>query len=201
MNYLAHLYLAERSGTSAAGNFLGDFVKGRPEDRYSSELAVGIRLHRRIDTLTDAHPGVRHARRLMPRPHRRYAGILLDMWFDHVLAREWPRWHPTPLPAFAAASASRIADAWPATDAPFPASQLDNLAGLLCSYRRAAGIERGLRRIGARLRRAQALERALPALLHHDALLAGIFEQVLIDVVTRVRTEATALRAAATDAV
>jgi len=195
MNYLAHLYLAERSGTSPVGNLLGDFIKGHPEGRFTSETVVGIRLHRRVDTVTDMHPAVRAARGLLPRPYRRYAGILLDVWFDHILARQWPRWYPMPLPEFARASAARISAAWPRAGAPFPADRLSDLPELLCSYRAPAGIVRALARIGTRLRHAPRLNAALPALQRQDAVLVQAFDTLLPELIGFTRREAPRLRA------
>ncbi|MDZ7749814.1 MAG: ACP phosphodiesterase [Halofilum sp. (in: g-proteobacteria)] len=89
MNYLAHLCLSDGSPDSILGNFLGDFVKGRPEGRYTNAVVRGIRLHRAVDTYTDAHPAVCRAVARVDASRRRYAGIAVDMAFDHFLARQW----------------------------------------------------------------------------------------------------------------
>ncbi len=89
MNHLAHLLLADSSDEGVLGNFLGDFVKGRPEYRYPPTVVRGIRLHRRIDCFTDRHAAVRRAVKRLPPAHRRIAGITVDMAFDHFLARDW----------------------------------------------------------------------------------------------------------------
>ena len=89
MNYLAHLLLAGDAPEAILGNFLGDFVKGRPEGRYPPAVVAGIRMHRHVDTYTDGHPRVcRAVERIRPE-RRRYAGIAVDMAFDHFLARDW----------------------------------------------------------------------------------------------------------------
>jgi len=89
VNYLAHLALADGSPESILGNFLGDFAKGRPEGRYVPAVVRGIRLHRSVDGFTDAHPVVRRAIGRLPAAHRRFAGIAIDMAFDHFLAARW----------------------------------------------------------------------------------------------------------------
>lgn len=91
MNHLAHLALADGSPESILGNFLGDFAKGRPEGRFAPAVARGIRLHRSVDGFTDAHPVVRRAIGRLPAAHRRFAGIAIDMAFDHFLAARWER--------------------------------------------------------------------------------------------------------------
>jgi len=89
LNYLGHLLLADGTPESILGNFLGDFVKGHPEGRYPDAVVEGIRLHRRIDVFTDEHPCVRRAMDRIDDSRRRYAGIAVDMAFDHFLARDW----------------------------------------------------------------------------------------------------------------
>lgn len=89
MNYLAHVALCDGSSDAIVGNFLGDFVKGRPEGRYPPPVVAGIRLHRRLDIFTDNHPVVRRAVERIPRCRRRFAWIAIDMAFDHFLARSW----------------------------------------------------------------------------------------------------------------
>ena len=79
------------------GGMLGDFVRGTPDPALPGGVIAGIRLHRAIDVYTDAHPQVLAAKALLQPPYRRYAGILLDMWFDHCLARDFARWSELPL--------------------------------------------------------------------------------------------------------
>lgn len=94
VNYLAHLALADGSPESILGNFLGDFAKGRPEGRFPPAVVRGIRLHRSVDAFTDAHPVVRRAIGRLPSAHRRFAGIAIDMAFDHFLAARWEHGAP-----------------------------------------------------------------------------------------------------------
>ncbi|MCC2617097.1 ACP phosphodiesterase [Aestuariibacter halophilus] len=89
MNYLAHLHLAAVSGSDLVGNFLGDFVKGSQLDAFPVEIQHGIRLHRAIDSFTDRHPQVRNTMGGFKPPLRRVAGIVLDVYFDHLLLRHW----------------------------------------------------------------------------------------------------------------
>lgn len=88
MNFLAHGWLA-RGGTDdfLYGNLIADGVKGKDLDAWAAEVARGIRHHRRVDAYVDAHPVVRGARARAPSPQRRYAGIALDLLWDHFLAR------------------------------------------------------------------------------------------------------------------
>lgn len=94
MNFLAHLHLALLANSSFLGNLMADFVRGTPEEQYSAPVAAGIRLHRRIDTLTDSHPLVREARQLFRPEYRRYAPITLDVVWDHFLSLHWSQFEP-----------------------------------------------------------------------------------------------------------
>ena len=100
MNYLAHLFLSRESGDAVIGGLLGDFVKGAAVDSYAPEIRAAIVLHRRIDRYTDAHAVVRESRSLISVPRRRFAGIMVDVFYDHFLVRHWNRFSDVPLAVF-----------------------------------------------------------------------------------------------------
>lgn len=98
MNFLAHLYLAEETPDSRLGNLLGDFVKGRPwDDRFSKPLWQGIMEHRHVDAFTDSHPVWQQSRGLLPSNLRRFAGIIIDIFYDYFLSKHWDRFSDFPL--------------------------------------------------------------------------------------------------------
>ena len=92
MNLLAHAWLAGRDEAHLIGNFIGDFIKGdpaHPRHNLLPGVIEGIRMHRAIDTFTDAHPDVAAVRNLLrPRCHK-YAGVAVDVFFDHFLATQF----------------------------------------------------------------------------------------------------------------
>lgn len=89
MNFLAHAWLARRgSDEFLYGNLIADGVKGSDLGAWSQAVASGIRHHRRVDSWVDAHPRVLAAKQRAPRGQRRYAGIALDLVWDHFLARQ-----------------------------------------------------------------------------------------------------------------
>ncbi|MDG1580196.1 ACP phosphodiesterase [Pseudomonas sp. GOM6] len=100
MNYLAHLHLGGPAPAQLLGSLYGDFVKGRLDGRFPAQVEAAIRLHRRIDAFTDQHPLVERARARFPRERRRTSGILLDLFFDHCLARDWTDYAHEPLSLF-----------------------------------------------------------------------------------------------------
>jgi acyl carrier protein phosphodiesterase len=89
LNYLAHIYLSGADDDLLLGNFIGDFVKGHDWEKYPERVGQGIQLHRFIDTYTDAHPECAALRTTLHPLVGKYAGVALDMLFDHFLAQDW----------------------------------------------------------------------------------------------------------------
>ena len=100
MNYLAHLHLGGQLPAQLLGSLYGDFVKGRLQGQYSPQIEAAIQLHRSIDRFTDSHPLVGQALSRFTLTRRRYAGIVLDVFFDHCLARDWAQYADQPLERF-----------------------------------------------------------------------------------------------------
>lgn len=103
MNYLGHLLLSHATPDAITGAMLGDFVKGEVSGQWGRQVQAAILLHRDIDRYTDRHPAVIAGRALISTERRRFGGIMVDVFFDHFLARDWPRYHHRPLPEFTAA--------------------------------------------------------------------------------------------------
>jgi acyl carrier protein phosphodiesterase len=103
MNYLAHLYLAEDSPEVLLGNFLGDFVTGQDLQHFSAGIQWGIRCHQKIDAFTDTHPIFRVSKHRIPLERRRFAGIMIDIFYDHFLARDWEQYGKQSLSQFSLA--------------------------------------------------------------------------------------------------
>jgi acyl carrier protein phosphodiesterase len=170
MNHLAHIFLAGAQADAQLGGLLGDFWRGAPDPEWPPTLRAGVELHRKIDVYTDSHPIVAEARRLFDAPLRRYAGILLDMYFDHVLARDWAQFSSTPLATLSA----RTLDLVVANATRLPPDLMRfadymRLHGLFASYARRATIEQALGGISRRLRRANPVADAGPALWQRHA--------------------------------
>lgn len=89
MNWLAHLRLAPPSPLLRLGNLCGDFVAGVDLSSLHPDLQRGVAMHRAIDRFVDAHPVVGRARQRLGPARRRFAGVLVDVFFDHFLARDW----------------------------------------------------------------------------------------------------------------
>ncbi len=100
MNFLAHLYLSGDNVDVRLGNFIGDHVKGSLLGRYPDGVQKGIFLHRAIDFYTDTHPATFEVRQLFREGYRKYSGVVVDVFFDHFLARYWGTFSPYPLKGF-----------------------------------------------------------------------------------------------------
>ena len=103
LNFLAHFHLAQPTDGSRIGALLGDFIRGTPESlRTQLPLKVidGIILHRAIDRFTDSHKIFLQSKELLSRPRRRFAGIIIDIYFDHFLAGLWSEFSEVSLPDF-----------------------------------------------------------------------------------------------------
>ncbi|CAE6900003.1 Acyl carrier protein phosphodiesterase [Pseudomonas marincola] len=100
MNYLAHLHLGGNAPAQLLGSLYGDFVKGPLTGKFAPDIEAAIRLHRRIDVFTDSHPLQLQACARFSLTRRRYAGIVLDVFFDHCLAQRWADYASEPLDRF-----------------------------------------------------------------------------------------------------
>lgn len=89
MNFLAHIFLSGDSDLLKIGNFMADGIRGNQFDTYPLEVQKGIFLHRAIDTFTDAHPIFRESTKKLHARYHHYAGVIVDVFYDHFLAKNW----------------------------------------------------------------------------------------------------------------
>lgn len=89
MNFLAHIYLSGDNDLIKIGNFMADGIRGKHFDNYPIEIQKGITLHRSIDTFTDAHPIFRQSTKRLHENYHHYAGVIVDVFYDHFLAKNW----------------------------------------------------------------------------------------------------------------
>lgn len=101
MNYLAHLYLSPSDDESQLGNLLGDFVKNKVEFIAYDKIYQGIRFHQKIDRFTDSHDIFLKSRQRISEKNRKYAGVMVDIFYDHFLAKDWKTYSPITLESFA----------------------------------------------------------------------------------------------------
>lgn len=97
MNYLAHIYLSNENEGITIGNFIADGIKGKKYIKYPKEIQKGILLHRGIDSFTDFHPTVRKSTKRLHENYGHYSGVIVDILYDHFLAKNWKNYHSQPL--------------------------------------------------------------------------------------------------------
>lgn len=153
MNWLAHLLLSEPAPEFRLGSLLPDMMPLSALSELSPEFQRGIARHLRVDVFTDSHPVFRRSVARFQTPWRRFAGILTDVFYDHVLARCWGEFASQPLPEFAAEIYNSLESCWDVT----PPNLRERLRHMcdedwLCTYAELDGIAYALGRLGGRLR-------------------------------------------------
>ena len=153
MNFLAHLLLAGPDPELLVGNLMGDFVKGRLEDRFPPGITRGIEMHRRIDTFAGNNDIFRQSKRRIDPVFGHYRGVLVDLFYDHCLALSWEVYSPVPFATFlsnAHAAARTYERVLPERLRSLVPIIFDDL---LPSYVALAGIDRALVRMSRRVAR------------------------------------------------
>tara|TARA_B110000046_G_scaffold24024_1_gene23135 strand:+ start:5396 stop:5992 length:597 start_codon:yes stop_codon:yes gene_type:complete len=97
MNFLAHLYLSHNDINIMIGNFIADHIRGNNYEGFSKEIQQGILLHREIDTFTDTHKIVRKSKRRLHERYGHYDGVIIDIFYDYFLAKNWSEYSAIPL--------------------------------------------------------------------------------------------------------
>ncbi|MFQ3182134.1 MAG: acyl carrier protein phosphodiesterase [Polaribacter sp.] len=100
MNFLSHLYLSQNNTNLMIGNFIADHIRGNNYEHFSREIQQGILLHREIDTFTDAHKLVRKSKRRLHARYRHYDGVIIDIFYDYFLAKNWAAYSEIPLEVY-----------------------------------------------------------------------------------------------------
>jgi acyl carrier protein phosphodiesterase len=101
MNFLAHIYLSGDNDLLKIGNFMADGIRGNDYLNFPEEIKKGIILHRHIDTFTDAHPVYRKSKHRLHEKYGHYSGVIMDILYDHFLAKNWSRYSDEKLVHFA----------------------------------------------------------------------------------------------------
>lgn len=172
MNWLAHLYLSEPTAEYRLGNLLPDFARPSEFGPLPPEIMAGVECHGMIDSFTDSHPVFRRSVNRIPAPHRRFGGIIIDVFYDHLLTANWPNFSPVPLQEFVSAFYQALPqfDAILSPEISLRFRQMRE-ADILNSYQTLDGVETALARIARRLQKKFPLELAVAGLRsNYDSL-------------------------------
>lgn len=100
MNFLAHIYLSGGDDLVTIGNFMADGIKGKKYLKYQEGIQKGILIHRWIDSYTDSHPITKLSTKRLHAKYGHYSGVIVDILYDHFLAKNWHQYHEQPLEAY-----------------------------------------------------------------------------------------------------
>lgn len=153
MNFLAHALLAGDDPALIVGGVVGDWIKGNLPAGLPDDLARGVALHRAIDHHAETQTAFCRSRARVSAERRRYAGVLVDVFYDHLLARDWLSFHQQPLQKYCAEVYRLIAARLPDLPAAaHPALRMMAREDWLSSYARIEGIAAILARMSRRAR-------------------------------------------------
>jgi acyl carrier protein phosphodiesterase len=167
MNYLFHLFLSGDDPEILTGNFMGDFVKGPLGDAYPPRLRQGIELHRRIDSFARDQDHFNRSRLRIDPSFGLYRGILVDLYYDHFLARSWSTWSQEPLEDYLTRVRKMVESYRPHLPERLREIVPIIFEDLLPSYREPAGVGRALERMSSRIKRANPLAAGGAELTRH----------------------------------
>jgi acyl carrier protein phosphodiesterase len=171
MNHLAHLFLSDPTPECRLGALMGDYVKGRLDERYPPEIRRGLQQHRLLDRFAESNRHFRRSRQRLCPTFRHCRGIMVDVVYDHFLARNWEDYSSTRLENFAASIYQLLEEQQsilpPDLRKTFPRMVA---ADWLVACREIDTLDVVLRRLAARLSRPTPLEKGLEELLrnYHD---------------------------------
>jgi acyl carrier protein phosphodiesterase len=100
MNFLAHAYLSGGDDQIMIGNFIADAVKGNAFNKFPESIQQGIMLHRMIDEYTDNHETFRSSKKRLQGKYDKFSGVIVDIYYDHFLARDWSNYSGETLESF-----------------------------------------------------------------------------------------------------
>ncbi|WP_445455129.1 acyl carrier protein phosphodiesterase [Flavobacterium sp. HNIBRBA15423] len=100
MNFLAHIYLSGDNDLIKIGNFMADGIKGDNYNDFPKDIKKGILLHRAIDSFTDTHPIFRKSKHRLHEKYGHYSGVIMDIFYDHFLAKNWNNYSSIPLDTY-----------------------------------------------------------------------------------------------------
>ncbi|MEN2401279.1 ACP phosphodiesterase [Flavobacterium sp. MC2016-06] len=100
MNFLAHIYLSGENDLIKIGNFMADGIRGKQFEHFPEDVQKGILLHRFIDTYTDSHDIFRQSTKRLHDKYHHYAGVIVDILYDHYLAKNWTKYSDEKLESF-----------------------------------------------------------------------------------------------------
>jgi len=182
LNWLAHVFLSPPNVEFQLGNLLADIVRRNQRQGLPEDFVRGALRHHAIDVFTDAHPIVKRSRARLSETHRRFSGVIMDVFYDYLLATHWSEYSTITLDSFTTkfySEAAAIKIALP-DDAQHVLTRIIQ-HDLLGQYRNVDGVKQSLRRLSMRLHarwgREFQLDSSVVELIEHEDELAADFAE------------------------
>jgi len=176
MNFIAHLVLSPKEKNLLAGNIAADFLRGFKQKRNSDPIRSGITMHQFVDQYTDTHPTVKNSKDRLKDQFHLLSGILIDVFYDHFLARNFEHISNMSLQEFCGyiykTLEENISELPPGLQRFLPVMICENV---LYSYREIEGVEQALIRINRRIKIKISTGSAIAALREHYDFLENDF--------------------------
>jgi acyl carrier protein phosphodiesterase len=182
VNYLAHAYFSNGNEGLLLGNFIADHLRGNHFEHFSKDIQKGIYLHRKIDQFTDEHPAFKQSKRIFYNGFERYSGVLVDIYFDHLLARDFSRYAKISLKEFTAKVYSVYQNnktILPEHSSKFLSYVMTN--NIYVAYSKIEGIEKVLFHLSHRIKHGVMLNTSIPLFLSHEREMQDHFEIFMKD--------------------
>lgn len=176
MNYLAHIFLSGRHEEILIGNFIADSISNKKIEELPEGMKKGILLHRKIDSFTDSHPKVKESTKLLNQAHGKYAPVMLDIFYDYFLMKNWKRYSDEDFDVFKKRSYRILEEnmKW------IPPKMRKNLPGMiaadwLTSYGKLEGIEFTIGKVKNRVSKPDFLDNPIESIFDHEEMLNDNF--------------------------
>ena len=173
------MFLSGNDPELLVGNFMGDFVKGPLGDSYPPRIRQGLLLHRKIDSFAQKEPNFQASRLRLPSGYGLYRGVLVDLFYDHFLAKEWAGWSDQQLADYLVWARGIIEGYRPVLPPQLQGFLPVIFNEMLPSYRSISGIESALTRMSKRVKRPNPLSAGGKELAHHYEALHADFERFM----------------------
>lgn len=161
-------------------NLFGDFVKGKNLSHLPEEIQRGVYLHRSIDDYIDRFPGVSKLQQILRPDLPKISSIAVDLFFDHLLAKNWKQYHPLPLGDFLTAFYAKID-----LNNPFYTDNFRQMisrmveVNWLSHYSKLEGLDKMCRGVSARLSFENSLKDGKRVFLEHEEAVNQVFESFM----------------------
>lgn len=182
MNYLGHLFFSNDDTELMLANLFGDFVKGRDLSGYTLKTQQGITLHRAIDNYIDTHPAVLELLHVLYAQLPKVAGIAVDLYFDHLLAKNWNQFHPLPLDEFLERFYRSVDVERDTFSAPFK-QMMSHLVKVnwISYYPTAEGLDKACHGVSSRISFPNELKHGLRVFREHEKKISSAFDAYMKD--------------------